>query len=129
MDIPGDLRLTATHEWARINDDGTVTVGITEHAQEQLGDLVFVETPELDTKCEPEQAVAVVESVKAASDLYAPIAGTIIDANADLADSPELINDSPYENGWIFKIQPDDVSDVENLMDPDDYSSMVSADE
>ena len=128
MDIPGDLRLAATHEWARVNDDGTVTIGITEHAQEQLGDLVFVETPEVDMQCEPEQAVAVVESVKAASDLYAPIAGKIIDTNSALADSPELINDSPYEDGWIFKIQPDDVSEVENLMDPDDYSNMVDSD-
>ncbi len=127
MEIPGELRLVATHEWVRINDDGTITVGITEHAQEQLGDLVFVETPEIDMECKAEQPVAVVESVKAASDLYAPVAGNIIDTNADLADSPELINDSPYENGWIFKMQPDDVSDVENLMDPDDYSAMVEA--
>ncbi len=127
MDIPGDLRLASTHEWVRINDDGTVTIGITEHAQEQLGDLVFVETPEVDMQCEPEQAVAVVESVKAASDLYAPISGKIIDTNGALADSPELINDSPYEDGWIFKMQPDDVSEVENLMDPDDYSNMVDS--
>ena len=127
MEIPGELRLVATHEWVRINDDGTISVGITEHAQEQLGDLVFVETPEIDMECKAEQPVAVVESVKAASDLYAPVAGKIIDTNADLADSPELINDSPYENGWIFKMQPDDVSDVENLMDPDDYSAMVEA--
>lgn len=127
MEIPGELRLVATHEWVRINDDGTITVGITEHAQEQLGDLVFVETPEVDMECKAEEPVAVVESVKAASDLYAPVAGKIIDTNADLADSPELINDSPYENGWIFKMQPDDVSDVENLMDPDDYSAMVEA--
>lgn len=125
MDIPGNLRLAATHEWARINDDGTVTVGITAHAQEQLGDLVFVETPEIDTQCQPEQAVAVVESVKAASDLYAPIAGKIIDTNGQLADSPELINDSPYEAGWIFKIQPDDISDIEKLMNADDYTHMV----
>ncbi len=128
MDIPGELRIAATHEWVRINDDGTITVGITEYAQEQLGDLVFVETPEIDMTCEPEQAVAVVESVKAASDLYAPIAGQIIDANGELADSPELINDSPYESGWIFKIQPNDISDVENLMDPDDYAAMVEND-
>ena len=125
MDIPGDLRIAASHEWVRINDDGTVTIGITEHAQEQLGDIVFVETPEIDMQCQPEQAVAVVESVKAASDLYAPVAGQIIDANNALADNPELINDSPYEDGWIFKIQPDDVGEVENLMNPDDYSHMV----
>ena len=127
MEIPGEPRLVATHEWVRINDDGTISVGITEHAQEQLGDLVFVETPEIDMECKAEQPVAVVESVKAASDLYAPVAGKIIDANADLADSPELINDSPYENGWIFKMQPDDVSDVENLMEPDAYLQSVEA--
>ncbi len=127
MDIPGDLRVAASHEWVRINDDGTVTIGITEHAQEQLGDIVFVETPEIDMQCQPEQPVAVVESVKAASDLYAPVAGQIVDANNALADSPELINDSPYEDGWIFKIQPDDVSEVENLMSPDDYAHMVEA--
>lgn len=127
MDMPGDIKVAATHEWARINDDGTVTIGITDHAQEQLGDLVYVETPEIDSSCEAEQAVAVVESVKAASDLYAPVAGTIIDANPELADSPELINDSPYENGWIFKIQPNEIGDLENLMDPDDYTSMVEA--
>jgi len=127
MDIPGELRVAASHEWVRINDDGTVTVGITEHAQEQLGDIVFVETPEIDMQCKPEQPVAVVESVKAASDLYAPVTGQIIDANTALADSPELINDSPYEDGWIFKIQPDDVSEVENLMNPDDYAHMVEA--
>jgi len=127
MDIPGELRVAATHEWVRINDDGTITVGITEHAQEQLGDIVFVETPEIDMQCKPEQPVAVVESVKAASDLYAPVTGQIIDANTVLADSPELINDSPYEDGWIFKIQPDDVSEVENLMNPDDYAQMVEA--
>ena len=127
MDIPGDLRIAASHEWVRINDDGTVTVGITEHAQEQLGDIVFVETPEIDMACQPEQAVAVVESVKAASDLYAPIAGQIIDTNGAFADTPEAINDSPYEDGWIFKMQPDDINDTENLMDPDDYSAMVEA--
>ena len=125
MDIPGDLRVAASHEWVRINDDGTITIGITEHAQEQLGDIVFVETPEIDMQCQPEQPVAVVESVKAASDLYAPVAGQIIDANSELADSPEFINHSPYEDGWIFKIQPDDVSEVENLMNPDDYAHMV----
>jgi len=127
MDIPGELRVAASHEWARINDDGTVTIGITEFAQEQLGDIVFVETPEIDMQCQPEQPVAVVESVKAASDLYAPVAGQIIDANEALADSPELINDSPYEEGWIFKIQPEDAGDVENLMSPEDYLAMVDA--
>jgi len=127
MEIPGDVRMAATHEWVRINDDGTITVGITDYAQEQLGDLVFVETPEVDLDCKAEQPVAVVESVKAASDLYAPVAGQILDVNGELADSPELVNDSPFENGWIFKMQPNDVSDVENLMDPDTYTNRVEA--
>ncbi len=127
MDIPGDLRMTSTHEWVRINDDGTITVGITDHAQEQLGDLVFVETPEIDLSCKPEQAIAVVESVKAASDLYAPVAGKIVAGNTDLADSPELINESPYEKGWIFKIQPENISDVDSLMGADEYNSMLDS--
>ncbi len=129
MDIPGDLRFATTHEWARVNDDGTITVGLSEHAQEQLGDLVYVETPEIDMNSEAEQAVAVVESVKAASDLYSPVKGTIVDANAELGDNPELINSDPYGDGWIFKVQPDDVDDVANLMDPDDYIAMVAGDE
>jgi len=125
MDIPGDLRIAATHEWARINDDGTVTVGITEYAQGELGDVVYVETPEIDMACKAEEGVAVVESVKAASDLYAPVTGTIIDANGELSESPELINDSPYEDGWIFIIKPDDIDEVQQLMDPDDYQAMI----
>jgi len=125
MDIPGDLRIAASHEWARINDDGTVTVGITEYAQGELGDIVYVETPEIDMACKAEEGVAVVESVKAASDLYAPVTGTIIDANAELAESPELINDSPYEDGWIFIIKPDDIDEVQQLMDPDEYQAMT----
>ncbi len=127
MEIPGDLRFAPTHEWARINDDGTVTIGISDYAQGQLGDLVFVETPETDMTCEAEQGVAVVESVKAASDLYAPVAGTIVDSNSELADSPELVNDSPYDTGWIFKIQPDNLDDVESLMGPDEYEAMVES--
>jgi glycine cleavage system H protein len=125
MDIPGDLRIAATHEWARINDDGTVTVGITEFAQGELGDIVYVETPEIDMACKAEEGVAVVESVKAASDLYAPVTGTIIDANGELSESPELINDSPYEDGWIFIIKPDDIDELQQLMDPDDYQAMI----
>lgn len=126
MEIPGDLRFAPTHEWVRINDDGTVTIGISEHAQEQLGDLVFVETPEIDTVCDAEEGVAVVESVKAASDVYAPLAGTITDANGELADSPELVNNDPYGGGWIFTMKPDDVEMVEELMSPDDYEAYIA---
>lgn len=127
MSIPTDLRYSPSHEWTRVNDDGTVTVGITEFAQDQLGDVVFVETPEIDRSCAAEEAIAVVESVKAASDLYAPVSGKIIDTNGELSDSPELINDSPYEKGWIFKIQPDDLDDVENLLDVEAYQAAIES--
>jgi len=123
MDIPGDLKFAPSHEWVRVEDDGTLTVGISDHAQEQLGDLVFVETPEIDNACDAEEGIAVVESVKAASDLYAPVAGKVIDANTALADSPELVNTDPYGEGWIFRMQPENVDDVETLMSPDDYEA------
>ena len=125
METPGDLKFAETHEWARLNDDGTVTVGISHHAQEQLGDLVFVEVPEVDLEVKAEEAIAVVESVKAASDLYAPVAGTVVAINEALADSPELINDSPFEDGWIFKLQPENQDDLNSMMAAGDYDSMV----
>lgn len=129
MEIPGELKFAPSHEWVRLEDDGTITVGISDHAQEQLGDLVFVETPEIDRSCEAEEGIAVVESVKAASDIYAPVTGTIVDANVELADNPELVNTDPYGEGWIFKIQPDDASDIESMMDPDDYQAYAEAEE
>ena len=125
METPGDLKFAETHEWARLNDDGSVTVGISHHAQEQLGDLVFVEVPEVDLEVKAEEAIAVVESVKAASDLYAPVAGTVVAINEALADSPELINDSPFEDGWIFKLQPENQDDLNSMMAAGDYDSMV----
>ncbi len=127
MEIPGDLKFAQSHEWVRVEDDGTLTVGISGHAQEQLGDLVFVETPEVDRVCEAEEGIAVVESVKAASDIYAPVAGIVTDANPDLADNPELVNTDPYGEGWIFKLKPDDVADVDNMMDPEDYESFAES--
>ena len=129
MDTPGDLRFAPSHEWARMNEDGTITVGISDHAQEQLGDLVFVETPEIDRVCEAEEGIAVVESVKAASDIYAPVAGTVIDANGELADNPELVNGDPYGEGWIFRMQPDEEDALEALMGPDDYEAHVENDD
>lgn len=129
MEIPGDLRFAQTHEWVRVEDDGTLTVGISGHAQEQLGDLVFVETPEVDLTCEAEEGIAVVESVKAASDIYAPVAGKVVDANPELADNPELVNSDPYGAGWLFKMEPDEVDDVENLMDPDSYMAFIESEE
>ncbi len=129
MDIPGDLKFAPSHEWVRVEDDGTITVGISGHAQQQLGDLVFVETPEIDHECDAEEGIAVVESVKAASDIYAPVAGKVTDTNGALADSPELVNSDPYGEGWIFKMQPEDVDAVQNLMDPDDYQSYAENEE
>lgn len=125
METPGDLKFAQSHEWARVNDDGTLTVGISFHAQEQLGDLVFVEVPEVGAEVKAEDAVAVVESVKAASDIYAPVAGTVTAVNQALADSPEVINDSPFEDGWLFTLQPDNSEDVEAMMSADDYNAMV----
>jgi len=127
METPGDLKFAPTHEWVRVEDDGTLTVGISNHAQEQLGDLVFVETPEIDRSCESSEGIAVVESVKAASDIYAPVNGTVIDANAELADNPELVNTDPHGEGWIFKIQPDEIDEVLGMMDPDDYEAFAAA--
>lgn len=129
METPGDLKFAASHEWARLNDDGTITVGISNHAQGQLGDLVFVETPEIDHSCDAEEGIAVVESVKAASDIYAPVAGKVIDTNGELADNPELVNSDPYGEGWIFKLQPNDANDIEALMDPDAYEAFADAGE
>jgi len=127
METPGELKFAESHEWARLNEDGTVTVGISHHAQEQLGDLVFVEVPEVDAAVKAEEEVAVVESVKAASDIYAPVTGSVVAVNEELADSPEIINDSPYEAGWIFKLQPDDKAELDKLMDAGDYDAMVSS--
>ncbi len=129
MDTPGDLRFATSHEWVRVNDDGTLTIGISMHAQEQLGDLVFVEVPETDTTCDAEDAVAVVESVKAASDIYAPVTGTITAVNEALADSPELINSDPYGDGWLFSMEPEDRGAVDSLMDAAEYEEMIQSEE
>ena len=129
MEIPGDLKFAPSHEWVRVEDDGTLTVGISGHAQEQLGDLVFVETPEVDRDCEAEEGIAVVESVKAASDIYAPVAGKVVDANPNLAENPELVNTDPYGEGWLFKIEPNEIDDIENMMTPDDYEAYLESEE
>lgn len=129
MNLPDDLRYTQSHEWVRLEDDGTITIGITDHAQEQLGDLVFVETPEIDSVVESEAAVAVVESVKAASDIYAPVGGTINEANAALAEEPELVNTDPYGKGWLYKMVPADGTVIEQLMDDEAYRGFVGSEE
>ena len=122
-EIPTDVRYTSSHEWVRLEDDGTVTIGITDHAQEALGDIVFVELPEVDSEITQGEACCVVESVKAASDIYMPISGEVTDTNQALVDEPETINSSPYDDGWIFKIKPADEDDVEHLMDSSSYEA------
>jgi len=127
MSNPTELRYTESHEWVRQNDDGSLTIGITDHAQEQLGDVVFVETPTVDLQCEAEQAIAVIESVKAASDIYAPVAGKISEVNADLLDSPELVNSSPFAEGWLFKMLPSDEDAWDALHSAEQYEAFISA--
>lgn len=120
-EIPSELRYTQSHEWIRQEDDGSVTIGITDYAQELLGDLVFVELPETGSDMSASEACCVVESVKAASDVYMPISGEVLSVNEALVDAPEMINDAPYDDGWLFKIQPSAEQEIENLMDADAY--------
>ena len=124
--LPADLKYTKTHEWVRDNGDGTVTVGITDHAQDALGDIVFVEVPESGRTVAAEDACAVVESVKAASDIYSPIAGEIVEGNAALADTPDAINTSPYADGWIFRLTPSDMGALAGLLDAAAYEQVVA---
>ncbi|MBK1644211.1 glycine cleavage system protein H [Thiocapsa imhoffii] len=124
-DVPADLRYTKTHEWIKDHGDGTVTVGITDHAQEALGDIVFVEIPASNRQVDAQEACAVVESVKAASDIYSPLAGEIIEANALLNDTPDAINNSPYDEGWIFRLAPRDPGALTALLDADAYRQSV----
>lgn len=124
-ELPGDLLYTDEHEWLRRENDGSVTIGITNHAQEALGDLVYVELPEVGADADVGGEMAVVESVKAASDVYAPISGSIVAVNEALADDPEKINSDPYEDGWIVRMQPADPIDETSLMTPDGYQEFL----
>ena len=123
-DIPAELRFAESHEWARLEADGTVTVGISDHAQEALGDVVFVELPELGKQFAVGDAAGVVESVKAASDIYSPVAGEVIAVNETLGDSPESLNSEPYE-AWIFKVKPNDSADLQKLLDASGYKAAI----
>ncbi len=123
--VPSDLKYISSHEWVREEDDGSVTIGITDHAQELLGDVVFVELPDIDSEVALEDEIAVVESVKAASDIYAPLSGTIIEVNEDLVDTPEIVNSSPYDDGWMFKMQPSEPSELEGLLDAESYQNEI----
>lgn len=118
------IKYTREHEWIRIEGD-TATVGITFYAQEQLGDVVFVELPEADTSADQGAEVAVVESVKAASDIYAPVTGTIVESNSELSDRPELVNEDPENDGWFFKMNLSDTSELEDLLDETDYQTFI----
>lgn len=123
---PNELFYAKSHEWVRIEDDGLVTIGITDHAQELLGDIVFIELPELEAELEAEQDCAVIESVKAASDIYSPIAGEVVAINETLEGAPETVNEDAYGEGWIFKLKPASLDDVKALMSADDYNAMVA---
>ena len=118
---PSELKYASSHEWARLEDDGTVTLGITDHAQEALGDVVFVELPEVGTTLAAAEEAGVVESVKAASDIYAPIGGEVIAINERLEDEPETVNADPYNDGWFYKLQPSDTSELDAMLSAEDY--------
>lgn len=120
---PTELKYASSHEWARLEEDGTITVGITDHAQSALGDVVFVELPEVGTELTGGQEAGVVESVKAASDVYAPLSGTVVAINEVLEDAPETINGDPYHDGWFYRIKPSDLSELDDLLSADAYQA------
>ena len=128
-EIPGDLKFLKSHEWARVEDDGTVTVGISDHAQGQLGDLVYVELPSVGDSVAAGGSVAVVESVKAASDVYSPVSGKVVKVNEALSDKPETINEDAFGEGWLFVIKPTDLAEIGELLSPDDYAELIENDE
>jgi glycine cleavage system H protein len=128
MSIPSDLKYTKSHEWVKQEADGTVTVGITHHAQDLLGDMVYVENPAVGRKLAANEECAIVESVKAASDVYAPIAGEVVAANEELEGAPETINQDPY-GAWMFKIKPDNAADLDGLLDAAGYEALVASEE
>ena len=125
MKLPQELRYTASHEWVRKESDGSVSIGITDHAQEQLGDIVFVEAPQPGRKVKAGESIGVVESVKAASDIYAPVAGEIVAANADLGAAPEKVNEDAFA-AWMFRIKPDNAADIDKLLDAAAYEKAAS---
>jgi len=127
-EIPGDLKFMKSHEWVRIEGDGKATIGISDHAQELLGDLVYVELPNVGDRLEAGNTCAVVESVKAASDVYAPITGTVTAVNSALTDAPEIINEDAYGEGWLFVVEIDDPDELNELLSPDDYAGLIEED-
>lgn len=123
--IPADLRYASTHEWVRPDGDGVFTIGISDHAQQLLGDMVFIELPDVGAEVGTGDDIAVAESVKAASDVYAPISGQILAVNEDLEDSPELVNSDPFGDGWLFKMKAEDPEEVEGLLDAEGYEGSI----
>lgn len=126
-ETPLELRYAETHEWARLDEDGMVTVGITDYAQDALGDVVYVDLPEIDHQVTAGGEAGVVESVKAASDIYAPLGGTVVAINETLEETPESVNEDPYGDGWFFKIDPSDVSELDDLFDADAYAESTQS--
>jgi len=124
-EIRSELKYLHSHEWARVEEDGTVTIGITDHAQEELGDVVFVETPELGSTVSANEDAGVVESVKAASDIFSPVSGEVIAVNDALEESPETVNGSPYDEGWFFKVKPSDLSELDQALSASDYKAEI----
>ena len=124
-DLPTELKYASSHEWARLESDGTVVVGITDHAQAALGDIVYIELPEVGATVDAGSEIAVVESVKAASDIFSPLSGEVIEINPALEDEPGTVNLSPYADGWFFRVKPSEVNELEDMMDASDYQSMV----
>ncbi len=127
--VPTELRYAKSHEWVRDEGDGTVTVGISDHAQEQLGDLVFVELPEVGDSLDAGNECAVVESVKAASDIYSPVSGEVIEVNQALADAPETVNEDAFGNGWLFKVRLSDSTQLDELLDAEGYAGALESEE
>ena len=125
--VPADLRYLKSHEWARLEADGTLTIGISDHAQQALGDLVFVEVPEAGRHVNAGEVIAVVESVKAASDVYSPLAGEVVAGNVDLGGQPELVNQDPYGAGWLMRIRPDDKAQFAAMLDAKAYAAALAA--
>ncbi|MEZ5741762.1 MAG: glycine cleavage system protein GcvH [Burkholderiaceae bacterium] len=127
MSTPANLRFAASHEWVRQESDGTVTIGISDHAQQALGELVYVELPEVGRSLAKGESCAVVESTKAASDVYSPIDGEVVAVNETLADAPETVNEAAFEAGWLFKLKPTDAGQIDGLLSADEYSAGLDA--
>lgn len=127
-EVRSELKYLSSHEWARVEADGTVTIGITDHAQDSLGDVVYVETPEVGSTVTAGEEAGVVESVKAASDIYSLVSGEVIAINEALEETPEIVNESPYDDGWFFKVKPSDLSDLDGALDADGYQAVCDED-